>query len=605
MFKNQPAGLYVLALANTGERFGYYTMLAIFLFYLQAKFGFDATWTGQIFSIFLALVYFMPLIGGWLADKWSFSKCVVSGIAVMFIGYALMSAPTPVRSNMSMMILFAALLLISVGTGLFKGNLQVMVGDLYNEQRYAAKRDTAFSLFYMAINLGSMYAPGAAIALKNMALKSGGFLTSDPMAATVSNWCLDTDNFTNMPAAGSDQLKAMTEFAIEKGMAQGGDVAAFLSGYLGDFASACGQAGASLTQFATDYITAFSTGCSYAFALACGSLIVSFLIYFLGRRTYAHIIRDKKQTAKDPKAAQTSTDKQPELTPEQTKARVVALLLVFAVVIFFWMVFHQNGQTLTEFAKSCTANVSSSWTRIGFNLGALTAIWIGVYALFNLFQSATAKARAISGAVLAVCVGVVAYLALDVIPSEITDIDPAAYQQFNPFYVVALTPFSLAFFGWLAKKGKEPSAPRKIGYGMVMAGIAYCVMVMGSLTLVGTNGAMSPNWLISTYLLLTFAELLLSPMGISFVSKVAPPKLKGAMMGGWFAATAVGNYLVSIPMILWGKIPVWTIWAILIALCLLSALFIFSIMKKLEAATSDDTPATAKAALETVEDDAI
>ena len=300
MFKNQPAGLYVLALANTGERFGYYTMLAIFLFYLQAKFGFDATWTGQIFSIFLALVYFMPLIGGWLADKWSFSKCVVSGIAVMFIGYALMSAPTPVRSNMSMMILFAALLLISVGTGLFKGNLQVMVGDLYNEQRYAAKRDTAFSLFYMAINLGSMYAPGAAIALKNMALKSGGFLTSDPMAATVSNWCLDTDNFTNMPAAGSDQLKAMTDFAIEKGMAQGGDVAAFLSGYLGDFASACGQAGASLTQFATDYITAFSTGCSYAFALACGSLIVSFLIYFLGRRTYAHIIRDKKQTAKDP-----------------------------------------------------------------------------------------------------------------------------------------------------------------------------------------------------------------------------------------------------------------------------------------------------------------
>ena len=130
MFKNQPSGLYVLALANTGERFGYYTMLAIFLFYLQAKFGFDAQWTGQIFSIFLALVYFMPLVGGWLADKWSFSKCVVSGIAVMFIGYALISAPTPVRSNTSMMILFAALLLISVGTGLFKGNLQVMVVDL-------------------------------------------------------------------------------------------------------------------------------------------------------------------------------------------------------------------------------------------------------------------------------------------------------------------------------------------------------------------------------------------------------------------------------------------------------------------------------------------
>ncbi|MDE6108691.1 MAG: MFS transporter, partial [Muribaculaceae bacterium] len=178
MFKNQPSGLYVLALANTGERFGYYTMLAIFLFFLQAKFGFDATWTGQIFSIFLALVYFMPVLGGWLADRWSFNKCVLAGIAVMFVGYALMSAPTPVRSNSSFMILLAALLLIATGTGLFKGNLQVMVGDLYNNPKYSSSRDAAFSLFYMAINLGSMFAPGAAIALKNLALTKAGFLSN-------------------------------------------------------------------------------------------------------------------------------------------------------------------------------------------------------------------------------------------------------------------------------------------------------------------------------------------------------------------------------------------------------------------------------------------
>jgi len=139
---------------------------------------------------------------------------------------------------------------------------------------------------------------------------------------------------------------------------------------------------------------------------------------------------------------------------------------------------------------------------------------------------------------------------------------------------------------------------------MIMAGAAYGVMVLASLNLVGTNGSVSPDWLISTYLLLTFAELLLSPMGISFVSKVAPPKLKGSMMGGWFAATAVGNYLVSIPMLLWGKIPVSVIWGILIVICLISAAFIFSIMKKLEAATSD-APAADADQLETVEDDAI
>ena len=584
MFKNQPAGLYVLALANTGERFGYYTMLAIFLFFLQAKFGFDATWTGQIFSIFLALVYFMPVFGGWLADRWSFNKCVLAGIAVMFVGYALMSAPTPVRSNSSFMVLLAALLLIATGTGLFKGNLQVMVGDLYNSPQYADRRDSAFSLFYMAINLGSMFAPGAAIALKNMALKSAGFLTNNPMAATVSNWCLDTNGFTNMPA-DAETLKSMTDFAVKNGMAEGGDLAAWLTGYLQNFASECSASFGSITEFANGYIEAFSTGCTYAFSLACASLIVSFLIYTLGRKTYKHIITDAPKQAAGGKQ-QPAVNNGPELTPEQTKQRVVALFLVFAVVIFFWMVFHQNGQTLTEFAKSCTAPESSSWTRIGFNLGALAAIAAGVYALFGMIQSNTAKGKTVSGVILAVCAGIVIWLYAGM-PSTLTNIDPAAYQQFNPFFVVALTPFSLALFGWLNAKKKEPSAPRKIGYGMIVAGVAYLVMVFGSLSLVGTNGDVSTNWLISTYLLLTFAELLLSPMGISFVSKVAPPKLKGAMMGGWFAATAVGNYLVSIPMLLWGKIPVWTIWTILIVLCLLSAAFIFSQMKKLEAATGD------------------
>ena len=197
----------------------------------------------------------------------------------------------------------------------------------------------------------------------------------------------------------------------------------------------------------------------------------------------------------------------------------------------------------------------------------------------------------ISILILAACIGIVIWQYVET-PATVTGIDPAAYQQFNPFYVVALTPFSMALFAWLNKKGKEPSAPRKIGYGMIVAGLAYVVMIFGSLSLVGTNGDVSTNWLISTYLLLTFAELLLSPMGISFVSKVAPPKLKGSMMGGWFAATAVGNYLVSIPMLLWGKIPTAAVWAILVGLCLLSAAFLFSQMKKLEAATGDmpETP---------------
>ena len=567
MFKNQPAGLYVLALANTGERFGYYTMLAIFLLFLQAKFGLDSTVSGQIYAGFLALVYFMPLVGGWVADRWSFSKCVVTGLAVMFAGYLVMAIPTDIRSTSSLVILCAALLLIACGTGLFKGNLQVMVGDLYNEARYSGQRDAAFSLFYMAINIGSMFAPMAATAMCNMALKAQGLTYVSSLPALCNAYLDGAENGADLSAT-----------IAENGMTATNGLAAF----------------------AQDYITTLSTGYSYAFAVACGSLIVSFLIYFLGRRTYAHILTDKKGGAGTVKTVSAG----PELTPAQTRQRVVALLLVFAVVIFFWMVFHQNGATLTEFAKSCTSPEAGGWTRIGFNVWALLSIAVGVYALFNLFQSKGTTSRVISVAILAL-VGWALWYFYSVTPEPLTGIQPQEYQQFNPFYVVALTPVSLAFFGWLAKRKAEPSAPRKIGYGMIMAAVAYVVMLVGSLGIVGTSASVSPNWLISTYLLLTFAELLLSPMGISFVSKVAPPKLKGAMMGGWFAATAVGNYLVSIPMILWGKIPTYMVWGILVVICLISAGFIFSIMKKLEAATSDTSAPTDADPLENVEDDAI
>lgn len=549
MFKNQPNGLYVLSLANTGERFGYYTMLAIFLLFLQAKFGFDSTVSGQIYAIFLALVYFMPLIGGLVADKWSFSKCVVTGLAVMFLGYAVMAIPTEIRSTSSLVILCSSLVLIAIGTGLFKGNLQVMVGDLYNDPRHSGQRDAAFSLFYMAINIGSMFAPMAATAMCNLALKENGLVYNADLPA-LCNKFLD----------GDVAATAIADKAAESGMTVGPDISAW----------------------ASNYISTLSTGYSYSFAIACSSLIISFLIYFLGRKTYAHIITDKKQSGGNATATSNST----ELTPAQTKDRVVALLLVFAVVIFFWMVFSQNGASLTEFAKSCTSPVATGWTRIGFNVWALCSIAVGVYALFNLFQSTTAKGKAISAVILAAVAGALCYFYSST-PDPLSGIQPQEYQQFNPFYVVALTPVSLSLFGWLANRKKEPSAPRKIGYGMIMAACAYGVMMIGSFSLAGTSGSVSPNWLITTYLLLTFAELLLSPMGISFVSKVAPPKLKGSMMGGWFAATAVGNYLVSIPMVLWGKIPVYVLWLILIAICLVSATFIFSIMKKLEAATGD------------------
>ncbi|MBR5599825.1 MAG: MFS transporter, partial [Bacteroidaceae bacterium] len=157
MFEGHPKGLWALALANTGERFGYYTMLAVFLFFLQDNFGFSMGTSSTIQAIFLGVVYFVPLFGGMLADKFGFGKMVTIGILVMFLGYFLLALPLG-AGTVALGVMALALLFVCVGTGLFKGNLQVLVGNLYDEPKYAAKRDEGFSIFYMAINIGSMFA---------------------------------------------------------------------------------------------------------------------------------------------------------------------------------------------------------------------------------------------------------------------------------------------------------------------------------------------------------------------------------------------------------------------------------------------------------------
>lgn len=504
MFEGQPKGLFALALANTGERFGYYTMLAVFALFLRANFGLAPGTAGFIYSSFLMLVYFLPLFGGMMADKFGFGKMVTSGIIIMFAGYLLLSVPLG-GDILALVVMMAALVMIALGTGLFKGNLQVMVGDLYNSSQYSDKRDSGFSIFYMAINIGALFAPTAAV--------------------KIMEWAQ-----ANMGVSENDSYH-------------------------------------------------------FAFAVACASLILSIAIYYLTRPTFRHVEGGKK----DKDSKKTADETVEELSPADTKARVVALCLVYAVVIFFWMAFHQNGLTLTYFANEFTVKSVEGVQSMAFDVLNLVAIIIIVYALFSLFQSKSSNGKIISGGVLAACVAFLYWQYTNV--SGSIDISAPIFQQFNPCYVVALTPVSLAIFSALARRGKEPSAPRKIAYGMLVAAVGFGVMAFGSFGLLtpdaqaaaGDNGTfVSTNWLISTYLVLTFAELLLSPMGISFVSKVAPPKYKGMMMGGWFVATAIGNFLVSVGGFLWGSLPLWMVWTVFIVLCLLSALFMFAMMKRLE-----------------------
>ena len=500
MFEGQPKGLYALALANTGERFGYYTMLAVFALFLRANYGLAPGTAGIIYSSFLMFVYFFPLFGGMLADKFGFGKMVTTGIIIMFLGYLLLSVPLG-GDSVALAVMLVALVSIGFGTGLFKGNLQVMVGDLYNDPKYADKRDAGFSIFYMAINIGALFAPTAAIRIMEWGQQTLGVSENDSY--------------------------------------------------------------------------------HFAFAVACASLILSIAIYYLSRSTFRHVEGGKKKEG--------SVAEEDLLTPAETKERLVALLLVFGVVAFFWMSFHQNGLSLTYFANEYTETSAEGIKAMAFNVWNLVAIICMVYAAFSLFQGKTAKSKGIAALVIIVALVFLGYN-YGVLDSAV-EVKAPIFQQFNPFYVVALTPVSLAIFGWLAARNKEPKAPRKIAYGMIVAAVAFCLMLYASLTLPSPNeqaalGEAAPRvssyWLISTYLILTFGELLLSPMGISFVSKVAPPKYKGACMGGWFVSTAIGNQLVMVGGLLWGDLPLWSVWAVFACLCLLAALFMFSIMKRLE-----------------------
>ncbi|MDO5522852.1 MAG: peptide MFS transporter [Bacteroidia bacterium] len=659
MFKNHPKGLVVLALANMGERFGYYTMLAILTLYMQAKFGFTSAATSMIYGTFLAIIYFFPVFGGVLADKvLGYGKTILLGMIIMFAGKALMSIPVD-NNPVGQTILFSALLLIAVGTGFFKGNLQALVGKMYDDPRYSKNRDIAFSIFYMFINIGAFFAPIAADAINNQVLKAdsftynagipANFVTLNDEANAVdkstfvaqhlspeeqqltgraydeavlkakkSQKAIFTEDITNalfnLKAAGLNQLTQFGKITDPAMMISNEDYEVLQSRNPAEAEQKAAvrekignihvtdaelYGGANPDDFARNFgsfyvSNSLSRSYNLAYVVAALSVVFSLLIFVFFRKTW----KSYDRTAKQEQAASEASGKEVKVMPKsEVRERMIALFLVFFVVIFFWMSFHQNGLTMTFFARDYTASViSPAWTML-FNMLPLLAIMVFLYGVYlSTIGLLGGKPNKKTGILLTLAglLGLIGYYMVNVRGIEaITKITPQIFQQFNPMFIIILTPLTVAMFGYLAKRKKEPSAPRKIGIGMLIAALGFVVLLVGSIglpapaALTGVSDTLvSPGWLIGTYFVLTIAELFLSPMGLSFVSKVAPPQYSGLMQGGWLAATAIGNLLVGVMGIFWDKMSLVAFWGVLIACCLLSAVFIFSIMKRLERATN-------------------
>lgn len=422
MFKNHPKGLMTLFFTEMWERFGFYTMLAVFTLYMDETLGWDDGVKGQVYGLYLGFVYFTPILGGWIADKYlGYRKAILLGAIILSIGYALLA----LSGTETIWLFFTSLAIMVAGNGLFKANISVLVGNLYEPG--SINKDAGYNIFYMGINVGALIAPLAATGLHE---------------------------------------------------------------YFGTYNS--------------------------AFAAAAVGMLLSLIVFEVWKNKYMH----GDTTTDNPMK---SEDHVP-VSKEKEKERIIALLIIFAIVIFFWMSFHQNGFALTLFAQRSTA--AFGWLK------------------------------------------------------------PETYQVFNPLFILVLTPVVVWFWGFLISRGKELSTPGKIGLGMFISGLAMLIMVFASL-LGGDADAnnMSPNWLISTYFIITFGELCLSPMGLSFVSKVAPARMRGLMMGGWFGATAVGNYLSGFIGGFYNTLPHHLFFGILALLLFLSAIMVRLVLKKLRHAT--------------------
>jgi POT family proton-dependent oligopeptide transporter len=553
MLKDHPKGLFVAFFANMGERFGYYTMLAIFTLYLQAKFGFDTGTAGVYYGGFLFGIYFLPLLGGILADKvWGYGRTITIGTIIMFLGYVMLAVP-----DRGLPLLVGALAVISLGTGLFKGNLQALVGNMYDDPRYSGNRDNAFNIFYMGINIGAFFAPSAATAISNLILKKKEFFY-EPSIPNLAHRYLDgtLQNTSELMRLAEEQTNgAVTDLAA----------------------------------FSRDYIDTLSQSYNAGFAIAAASMIISLIIFRAFRKYYKDVDFTEKQKAK-------REDKKHEvivLTPAQTRSRVIALGLVFFVVMFFWMAFHQNGLAMTVFARDYTQNKVSGFTFMFFDLRAFLPILVALIGLIFALRKKSTPGIRFLGLGIAIVFALVAYWVYSGYNDQMT-IYPQKFQHFNPIFIVFMTPLIVTIFSAMRKRNSEPSSPRKIGIGMILTAVGFTLLILASFGLQSpsaleggvSNNLISPYWLISTYFTLTIAELFLSPIGISFVSKVAPPAYKGLAQGGWLGATAIGNLMAGIIGKFWDIVELWQFFLILVVMCLLSAIFIFSVMKVLEKAAN-------------------
>lgn len=519
--RDHPKGLIPAAIANMGERFGYYIMNAVLLLFLCSKFGISDDLAGWIYAVFYFLIYVLSLPGGLIADHTQkYKGTIIAGLLVMALGYGLLSIPVfsgQTDGSVSWILVFTcfALFVIAFGNGLFKGNLQAIVGQLYdNFEAEAAKkgpealeeaksrRDSGFQIFYVFINIGGVIAPFIAPLLREFWLKAHNLAYNADLPRLCHKFISDA---ANMSAGDTANLTGLAEKV--------------------------GFDGTVDSSFCTSYLEIFNTGVHFSFIASVVAMLISLAVF-------AWVMKRLPTPVKKAKAA-TVTPQEASSDAKEIRQRMYALFAVLAVVVFFWFSFHQNGQALSVFAR-------------------------------------------------------------DFVTTD--NVAPEIWQCINPFFVIVLTPVIMFAFAALAKRKKEVSTPKKIAFGMMITALAYIFLIAvavinnypsgeefkGLDEAVKTSMKTGPYVLILTYFFLTVAELFISPLGLSFVSKIAPKHLQGICQGLWLSSTAIGNLFIALGVTMLNQFPgQWMCWAVFAGFCLLSMTVMLSMVRWLERVTAD------------------
>ena len=511
--KRHPRGLYVLFFTEMWERFGYYLMVGILLLFLRDTTshggkGMDNALAADIVGTYVALVYLTPFIGGLIADRYlGYRRAILLGGSLMAAGYFLLAVP---GSNTLM---FVSLGLVVTGNGFFKPNISTLLGNIYNTEELKPKKDAAYNIFYMGINIGAFVCNFVAAYLRNNYGWGYAFAAAGAGMVVGIFWFL----------AGMREVKhADVIKPVQPEDMPFSRIALYVfapilvAGAIGWFVPPL--------VFGRHLIGSASND---AFVFASVPVIGFFLYLWLSANPV-------------------------------DKPRIGTLLIMFGVSILFWNIYNQNATALTIWADTYTNR----------EMPPAAERFLKTFDLAQTVNT-TPKDVPVLDEHFRTTLGpdgkVVTHQGIDPYfqnlprsewPKQGDDlklISTELYQSINPFWIIMLTPVVVGFFGWLRARGKEPSTPGKIAWGIIISGVSSLVMVAAALSTNIYHHKVSSAWIFTSYGVFTVSELFLSPIGLSLVSKVAPKRITALMMGGWFLTTSLGGKVSGILAGFWDK----------------------------------------------------